>query len=237
MTADPLPPSASPKKPTERPAGAMSARLPLTLDAGAKQLGIALTPEQRDRLEQFAQLLRRWNRTHNLTAIDSDASLLTHHLLDSLAVLPAIRRLLSGRAEHVLDVGSGAGLPGIVLAIAWPSLAVTLVDAVQKKCAFMTQVRLELGLAQIEVVHSRIEVLQRSPFPLIVSRAFASLAEFTHLTRHLLADDGRWLAMKGRVPESEMNALPRDIAVMGIEPLKVPGLDAERHVVEMRLTR
>lgn len=181
----------------------------------------------------FGALLRRWNAVHNLTAIRRDEDLLTHHLFDSLSLVPQFERITRGGPVRALDVGSGGGLPGIVLAIAAPQAQVTLVDAVQKKCAFLTQARVELDLGNVEVVHARVEVLRDPGFDVIVSRALASLTQFTAWTRHLLKRDGVWLAMKGRLPEAELDELPDDVRAVAVIPLAVPGLGQQRHLVEM----
>jgi len=200
---------------------------------GAGALGVALDQGQLRQLADYALLLGRWNAVHNLTAIRSEGEMLTHHLLDSLAVVPHLQRLTAGTPARVLDVGSGGGLPGIVLAITLPSLQLTLVDAVQKKCAFLTQARLELGLGNVGVVHGRVEALRLPPFDLIVARALAALAQFTGWTRHLLQPGGCWLAMKGRLPQDELAALQPQFAAI-VHPLQVPGLGEARHLIEIR---
>jgi len=201
--------------------------------AGAAQLGVALGEAQTEQLAAYARLLARWNATHNLTAIRSGEQMLTHHLLDSLSLVPHFIRVTNGRAARVLDVGSGGGLPGIVLAVAAPQAQLTLVDAVQKKCAFLTQARLELRLGNVEVVHARVDEMRMPPFDVIVSRALATLAQFVEWTRHLLKAGGCWLAMKGRLPADELAALPSDVRA-SVVPLSVPGLDEQRHLIGMR---
>jgi 16S rRNA (guanine527-N7)-methyltransferase len=201
----------------------------------AHEMGIDLSASQCDQLERFAALLLRWNRIHNLTAITGCGEMLTHHLLDSLSLvgeLPATPPL------RILDAGAGAGLPGIPLAIALPDHQFTLVDAVAKKCAFTTQARLELGLANVEVVHGRLEGL-RGPgfdatFDVIVSRALGSLATIVSLSRHLLAPGGRWIAMKGQLPEQELRELPSDVTASRTAALRIPLLSEARHLVELR---
>jgi len=207
--------------------------LATTIAAGAAQLGVALDRAQLEQLAAYAGLLARWNATHNLTALRSPEETLTHHLLDSLAIVPQVLRVMNGNGARVLDVGSGGGLPGIVLAIAAPRARVTLVDAVQKKCAFLTQARLELGLGNVEVVHGRVEALLVPPFDVIVSRALSTLAQFVAWTRHLLRPGGCWLAMKGALPAEELSELPADVRAE-IIPLEVPGLKQRRHLIEMR---
>ena len=205
------------------------------IGAGAGQLGLALSEGQLEQLTDYARLLARWNATHNLTAIRSGEDMLTHHLLDSLSLAPQFMRVTHGAAVRVLDVGSGGGLPGIVLAIAAPQARLTVVDAVQKKCAFLTQARLELRLDNVEVVHGRVEALSGPTFDVIVSRALATLAQFVAWTRHLLKPEGCWLAMKGKLPAGELAALPADVRAT-VVPLSVPGLNEERHLIEVRTT-
>jgi 16S rRNA (guanine527-N7)-methyltransferase len=214
---------------------------PVTADAitsGAAELGLQLSSSQSDALARYAALLLRWNAVHNLTAIQTAADVLSHHLLDSLAIVPEVQHVVGDAASRLLDVGSGGGLPGVALAIAAPNLQVTLVDKVQKKIAFLTQVKVELGLDNVDCVHSRVETLKtESRFELIVARAFASLTEFTSLTRHLLVPGGWWFAMKGALPTDELNELKRvlpDVRSRTVR-LDVPRLNAERHLVLMQI--
>lgn len=198
------------------------------LAEGALALGLDLSDDVQGKLLAYLELLLKWNKTYNLTAVRDQAQGVTHHLLDSLAILPWIS------AAALLDVGSGGGLPGIPLAIVRPELQVTLVDAVQKKVSFMQQAAIELGLTNVVPRHARIEALS-GQFGQITSRAFAELGEFCRLTRHLLAPGGRWLAMKGVRPQGEMANLPPDVAVESIQSLAVPGLAAERHLIIMKI--
>ncbi len=198
-----------------------------TLAAGLAALGLDLPAASGDRLLAFRDLLLKWNRTYNLTAVREPEQVLSHHLLDSLAILPWVE------AGPLLDVGSGGGLPGIPLAIARPDLEVTLVDAVQKKVSFLQQAAIELELPNVRAVHGRVEGLA-GQYPQITSRAFSDLGEFVGLTRHLLAPGGRWLAMKGVRPAAEMAALPAEIQLAVILPLVVPGLAAERHLLILK---
>ena len=202
--------------------------------AGAEELGIELSGAQADQLARFAALLVRWNAVHNLTAISSPANILSHHLLDSLAILPPTSSICGEKQCRVLDVGSGGGLPGIPLAIARPNWQVTVVDKVQKKAAFLTQARLELGLSNLACVHARVEDLTAPPFDLIVSRAFSSLEDFVRVSAHLLGPSGWWAAMKGVYPDAELAELERalpDVRVIDVVKLHVPRLDAERHLI------
>ncbi len=199
----------------------------ISLSAGLEQLSLVLSAEQQDKLLAFRDLLLKWNKTYNLTALRDPEQAISHHLLDSLAILPYVGK------GPLLDVGSGGGLPGIPLAIARPELSVSMVDTVQKKATFLQQAAIELGLKNITVHHARVEQLP-GQYAQISSRAFAELKLFTDLTRHLLAPGGRWLAMKGVRPDDEIAALPADIVVDEIIPLHVPGLDAERHLIILK---
>ena len=205
------------------------------LDQGAAELGVALSAEQRQKLLDYVALLGKWNAVYNLTAIRDPRQMLIQHILDSLAIAPAVA---SRRATSVLDVGSGGGLPGIVLAIVLPQVHVTLNDIVHKKTAFQSQAKAQLDLTNLTVVTGRVETLQpgvevRDKFDVIVSRAFADLADFVTLARHLVADDGCILAMKGVKPDAEIARVPQGATVKSVERLTVPFLDAERHLVEV----
>jgi len=199
----------------------------LTLSSGLAELGLVLSPATQAQLLAFRDLLLKWNKTYNLTALRDPQQALSHHLLDSLAILPHVG------PGPLLDVGSGGGLPGIPLAIARPELAVRMVDTVQKKATFLQQAAIQLGLKNVTVNHARVEELP-GQYAQISSRAFAELGLFVELTRHLLAPGGRWLAMKGVRPDAEISALPADIVVESIIPLSVPGLDAERHLIILK---
>lgn len=198
-------------------------------------LGLDLTEMQLDTLIDYLALLQRWNATYNLTAVRDPAQMLTQHLADCLAVIGPLRRHCGeGRGQSVLDVGSGGGLPGVVIAALNPGVQVTCVDTVGKKAAFIRQTAGELGLKNLAAEHARVEQLKSAPFDVVVSRAFASLDDFTRLTRPLLAPQGVWMAMKGKSPSEEINALPTDLAVFHVEQLAVPGLQAERCLVWIR---
>ena len=202
----------------------------LQLEQGLAELGIALPPAAQQKLLAYATLLYKWNRTYSLTALRQQDKAVSHHLLDSLAVLPFVT------TGNLLDVGSGGGMPGIPLAIARPELRVTLLDSNSKKAAFLKQAAIELALTNISVHCGRVEQYHpQDCFSAITSRAFSELADFVLLTRHLLCSDGRWLAMKGIWPHDEIARLPQDVAVDEVHRLAVPGVDGERHLVLMSL--
>jgi 16S rRNA (guanine527-N7)-methyltransferase len=205
------------------------------LAQGLARLNLPLSAAQQGLLLDYLALLAKWSKVYNLTAVREPESMLRLHLLDSLAALPALLRHTQGAATRVLDVGSGGGLPGSAFAIAAPELSVVCVDTVAKKTRFITQVAAELGLKNLHAEHARVEELRAAPFAVITSRAFASLADFVQLTRSLLAPGGVWMAMKGQHPAEEISALPADIDVFHVEQLQVPGLDAQRCIVWMRL--
>ena len=187
------------------------------------------------RFERYLDLLVKWNAAYNLTAVREPAQMRAQHLADCLAVVVPLRRELGSAAcARILDVGSGGGLPGVVLAIAEPGWDVTCVDAVGKKAAFIRQVAGELSLTNLHAEHKRVETLQAAPFDVITARAFASLADLTQLTRNLLATQGLWMAMKAKRPHDEIAALPQGVTAFHVEPLDVSGLDAERCLVWMR---
>ncbi|AMM24691.1 16S rRNA (guanine(527)-N(7))-methyltransferase RsmG [Variovorax sp. PAMC 28711] len=207
-----------------------------TLKEGAAALGVALTDPQTEQLLAYGRLILKWNKVYNLTALRDPESVLTHHLLDSLAVVAPLQRELASRQRieaKLLDVGSGAGLPGAVIAILCPTVDVTCVDAVAKKVAFVQQVAAELKLPNLRGLHIRIEALTGA-YDVISSRAFASLADFVEVSAQVLADQGIWLAMKGRAPDDELSLLPPIAKMFHVEHLTVPGLDAERCIVWMR---
>jgi len=208
-------------------------RIALTraLTEGAQALQLDLSDAQISRLIDYLALLSKWNAVYNLTAVRDPLQMVTQHLLDSLAVVPAF-----ANAKNVLDVGAGGGLPGMVLAIwaaeARPLMSVSMVDTVHKKTAFLTQVKVELGLSNVTVHTGRVEQLQvAQKFDVITSRAFAELSDFVNWSGHLLADGGRFIAMKGVAPEGEVAGLPEGWIVKDVQRLIVPGLNAERHVI------
>ena len=207
------------------------------LQQGAGTLGLALTGVQVDQLLDYLELLQKWGKVYNLTAVRDPAEMLTHHLLDSLAVIAPLRRHLAQMPKttgvRLLDVGSGAGLPGVVVAVCCPELAVSCVDTVGKKAAFVQQVAVGLKLPNLHGIHARVENLT-DRYDVVVARAFASLVDFTRLSMGALAPDGVWMAMKGKPTEDEMAALPAEIRLFHVEPLYIPGLDAQRCLVWMR---
>ncbi|HET9976660.1 MAG TPA: 16S rRNA (guanine(527)-N(7))-methyltransferase RsmG [Burkholderiaceae bacterium] len=186
------------------------------------------------RLEAYLGLLARWNAAYNLTAVRNPAQMRIQHLADCLAVVEPLRRQLGRRVARILDVGSGGGLPGVVLAVAESDWDVTCVDTVGKKAAFVRQVAAELALPNLHAEHARVEALKAIPFDVVTARAFGALPDLVRLTRSLLAAGGVWMAMKGKRPDDEIAALPPDVEVFHVERLTVPGLDADRCLVWMR---
>lgn len=202
------------------------------LERGLQALGLSLEQNQVDQLLGYLGLIQKWNKVYNLTAVRDPAEMLSHHLLDSLAIIGPLNRQLP-EPGRVLDVGAGAGLPGVVIAICRPDLQVDCVDAVAKKAAFIQQVAVQLKLGNLRGVHARVETLDQG-YELVCSRAFASLPDFAVWSRSALAPGGVWLAMKGKHPEAEIAALPAGVEVFHVEQLQVPGLEAERCIVWMR---
>ncbi|PUE33486.1 16S rRNA (guanine(527)-N(7))-methyltransferase RsmG [Limnohabitans sp. Jir72] len=212
----------------------MSTNLAEGLRAGIQALGLDLSAEQQQRLLDYMALIQKWTKVYNLTAVRDPAEMLTHHLLDSLTAIAPLTRHTLGQSIRVLDVGSGGGLPGVVLAICMPELNVTCVDTVAKKAAFVQQVAVSLRLPNLRGLHARVETLT-DPYQVICSRAFASLPDFVTWSRSALVEGGVWMAMKGKHPQDEVDALPQDVKVFHVEPLTVPGLDVERCMIWMRL--
>ncbi|PQO95890.1 16S rRNA (guanine(527)-N(7))-methyltransferase RsmG [Massilia phosphatilytica] len=203
------------------------AALSAVLEEGIAAMRLDVSPAQQDKLMNYLALMFKWNAVYNLTSLRDPMQMVTHHLLDSLAAVPAF-----AAAKNVLDVGSGGGLPGIVLAIVRPDMKVSMIDTVHKKTAFLTQVKAELGLVNVTVYTARVEQLQVSDkFDVITSRAFADLSDFVNWSSHLLADGGRYIALKGVAPKDEQERLPAEWKVDKVEPLEVPRLGAERHLV------
>ncbi len=214
----------------------MAAERKATLHAAADALGLPMSDAQADTLLQYVDLIAKWNKVYNLTALRDPAEMLSHHVIDSLAAVPPLLRHLQARGMaqgRVLDVGAGAGLPGAVFAVMCPQLQISCVDTVAKKAAFVQQAAAELRLPNLRGVHARVESLEPA-FDVVCSRAFASLPDFTRWSRAALLPDAVWLAMKGREPKDEMAALAADVEVFHVEHLDVPGVQAERCIVWMR---
>lgn len=199
------------------------------LQAGIAAMALELSDAQQAQLLDYVGLLKKWNKTYNLTALRDESLMVSHHLLDSLTLLPYIQG-----AQTMLDVGSGGGQPGIPTAICRPDLQITLLDANTKKTSFLQQAVIELGLSNVRVVSGRVEAVQDFQADVITSRAFAELADFVSWTAHLLKDGGYWAAMKGVYPTEEIERLPDFVHVEKVEALHVPDLDAERHMVILR---
>jgi len=202
------------------------------LQEAAQTLGLTLDGNSSARLLSYLDLLARWNRTYNLTAVREPEQMLVQHLFDCLGVIEPLRR--HGAAGRLLDVGSGGGLPGVVIAALQPELRVVCVDTVGKKAAFIRQAAAELKLPNLSGEHARVEALNAAPFDVITARAFSSLPLLVDLTRAHLKPGGVWMAMKGKAPSDEIAALPADIDVFHVEQLRIPDMDAERCIAWMR---
>jgi 16S rRNA (guanine527-N7)-methyltransferase len=201
--------------------------LAAVLHQGIKDMALEVTPEQQTKLMAYLQLMHKWNAVYNLTSLRDPRQMVTHHLLDSLAAVPAF-----ANARNVLDVGAGGGLPGIVLAITRPDMNVSMIDTVHKKTAFLTQVKAELSLTNVTVHTMKVQDLTVSDkFDVITSRAFADLSDFVNWSGHLLGEGGQFIALKGVAPSDERERLPQDWKVVNLQPLWVPRLEAERHLV------
>ena len=202
------------------------------LSLGAEQLNVSLSEQQQEQLLQYLGLLIKWNKAYNLTAVRNPYEMVSRHLLDSLSVVPYVEQY----GDAWLDVGSGGGMPGVPLAILFPQRKFTLLDSNGKKTRFLTQVKLELKLDNLEVIRNRVEAFTpERPFSGIISRAFSSLEDFTHWTRHLGDTNTRWLAMKGVHPDDELQALPDDFRLDSCQILKVPGCQGQRHLLILQL--
>ena len=201
------------------------------LAAGIAQMRLDISPAQQQKLLDYLALLQKWNKTYNLTALRDPAQMISHHLLDSLTILPYL-----ANAQSMIDVGSGGGMPAIPAAICRPDLRITMVDANSKKTTFLRQAIIELGLDNAAVSNSRVEDWRDNQANIVTSRAFAELADFVRLTRHLLGENGHWVAMKGVYPQDELFRLPENVAAYQIDPVHVPTLNAERHIVLLRPT-
>lgn len=201
------------------------------LSQGALELGVELSVQQHEQLLAYLALLIKWNKAYNLTAVRDPNEMVSRHLLDSLSVVPFVTEA----GDNWLDVGSGGGMPGIPLAILFPERQFTLLDSNGKKTRFLTQVKLELKLANLQVIHSRVEEFRpEQPFSGICSRAFSSLEDFSNWTRHLGDGSTQWLAMKGVHPDDELQALPADFRLTATHVLKVPGCQGQRHLLILR---
>jgi 16S rRNA (guanine527-N7)-methyltransferase len=211
----------------------MRAELERGLSTGLDTLGLRLDGSQVAQLLDYLDLIQKWNKVYNLTAVRDPAEMLTHHLLDSVAVVRPLRKQTASRPLSLLDVGSGAGLPGVLIAICCPDLHVDCVDTVAKKAAFIQQAAVTLRLPNLRGLHSRVENLS-GHYDVISSRAFSSLADFVSLSSQALAEEGIWMAMKGKHPAEEIAALPPTAEMFHVEQLLVPGLDAERCIVWMK---
>lgn len=207
-------------------------KLMQVLNDGIEELDLPLWAAQREQLMDYLALMAKWNGVYNLTSLRDPMQMVTHHLLDSMAAVSAFEGVKS-----VLDVGAGGGLPGLVLAIARPDMQVSLIDTVHKKTAFLTQVKAELGLANVTVYTMKVQDLKAGPFEVITSRAFADLSDFVNWSGHLLAEGGRFIALKGTAPAEEQQRLPQEWKVQELRPLPVPKLDAERHLVFIERNR
>ena len=199
------------------------------LQSGLKEMGFDLSGEQQDKLLAYVEMLKKWNKTYNLTALRDESQIISHHLLDSLTLPP----YLEG-AQTMLDVGSGGGQPGIPAAVCRPDLQITLLDANTKKTSFLQQAAIELELKNVRVVSGRVGAVQGLRADVITSRAFAGLADFVNWTAHLLQDGGCWAAMKGVYPAAEIDRLPDSVCVERVDKIRVPQLNAERHMVILR---
>lgn len=226
--------SAAMRRAGSGPGPAMSGTEPALRD-GLSSLGLALAEAQIAQLLGYLDLIGKWNQVYNLTAMRDAAEMLTRHLLDSLAVIAPLRRQTRGQPVELLDVGSGAGLPGVVIAICCPEVRVDCVDAVAKKAAFVQQVAAALKVPHLRGLHARVERLD-GEYDIVASRAFASLADFVTWTGAVLAPRGVWLAMKGKRPDDEIAALPAQVEVFHVEQLEVPGLRAQRCIVWLKRT-
>ena len=203
------------------------------LGAAAEALGLELADAQFEQLLSYLELIAKWNKVYNLTAVRDPEEMLVQHLFDSLAVVGPLRRYTGGRPVRLLDVGSGAGLPGVVIAICCPEVQVECVDTVGKKAAFVQQASAQLQLPNLRGLHDRVENL-KGPYDIVCSRAFASLPDFVSWSGSALAPQGAWLAMKGKHPDAEIAELPPTAEVFHVEQLSVPELAAERCIVWMR---
>ncbi len=212
----------------------------LILREESQRIGLTLSTQQLDYLEQYLGLLHKWNKAYNLTAIRNPQAMVVHHILDCLAVLPLLAQKIKQHSittQNILDVGSGGGLPGVILAVCMPTWQVDCVDTVGKKAAFVQQVAASLGLKNLRGVHARVENLAKTKpelYGVICARAFASLPNFASGSQALLSPNGIWMALKGKRPDEEIKQLPLSIKVLEVETVQVPRLEAERCVVWLK---
>ena len=200
---------------------------------GAQNLEIKLTDVQTEQLLTYLQLLLKWNKIYNLTNINNPEDVLSLHLLDCLAVTPIITAYIKNTEVKILDIGSGAGLPGVIISIIYPDIDILCIDSSARKISFIQQVSQILSLNHLHTEHQRVEKISGS-FNIITSRAFSSLNKFTSLTDHLLTPEGVWLAMKGKIPQQEIDELTKGVDVFHVEQVHLPNLDVQRCVVMMR---
>ncbi|MGO3859398.1 MAG: 16S rRNA (guanine(527)-N(7))-methyltransferase RsmG [Neisseriaceae bacterium] len=199
------------------------------LQQGIDAMQLSFSAEQQAQMLAYVALLQKWNSTYNLTALRDEASMISHHVLDSLSLMPHL-----DPSKRLIDVGSGGGMPGILCAISYPEMDMTLLDANRKKTTFLQQVVIELGLSNVQVKSCRVETLADQSYEIVTSRAFAELADFVTLTRELIHPQGEWLAMKGMYPKEEIDRLPEWVEVTAVKSLSVPAVAAERHLVCMQ---
>lgn len=199
------------------------------LQQGLQAMGLSLNTAQQLLLLEYVSLLKKWNSTYNLTALRDEHKMISHHILDSLSLLGYIKE-----AKTLMDVGSGGGMPGIPTAICRPDLQITLLDSNTKKTTFLQQVVIELGLSNVTVASGRVEAMHDKDVDVVTSRAFAELADFISLTKHLLNENGYWAAMKGVYPYEELEHVPASVVVEKVEKIEIPMLQGERHMVIMR---
>ena len=215
----------------------MDKELQLVLSQGIEELGIHISGQCQAQLLAYLNLMVKWNRAYNLTAILEPVDMVRLHLLDSLSIARLVDQISAeNAAARMIDVGTGAGLPGVVLAVLNPEIEMSLLDTNGKKCRFLNQVKIELGLSNVEVIQQRVEhFIPESRYSVVLSRAFATLKDMTDNARHLLSEGGRFLAMKGRYPEQELEELDRKFSFEKAYPLNIPGLDVERYLIEIAI--
>lgn len=199
------------------------------LQQGIAAMNLSFSDEQQAQMLAYVAMLQKWNSTYNLTALRDEASMISHHVLDSLSLMPHL-----DPSKRLIDVGSGGGMPGILCAISYPEMDMTLLDANRKKTTFLQQVVIELGLTNVQVKSCRVETLADQSYEIVTSRAFAELIDFVTLTKGLIHPQGEWIAMKGMYPKEEIDRLPEWVEVTAVKALSVPAVAAERHLVCMQ---